>query len=75
MSKCVVYYSDEPTEWIVVRVEDSQLESKLNSYQKEGWNIFQIIPVPVFQDHKVMMVTVPLPVSLQYDLVLRRNKE
>ena len=70
------YYSDEPTKWAVVRVENStELELKLNSYQKEGWDVFQIIPIPVFQDHKVMMVTVPLPISLQYDIVLRKNIE
>lgn len=59
--------------WKVETVEKSaDLESTLNALQQEGWEIYQIIPVPVLQDHKVMMVTVPLPVSYHYDIVLRK---
>jgi hypothetical protein len=63
-------------DWTVVKVANTtELESKLNSFEQTGWEVFQIIPVPTFQEHKVMMVTVPLPISVQYEIVFRKNKE
>jgi len=63
-------------DWMVIKVESrTELETNLNSLTRTGWEIFQIIPTLAFREQKIMMVTVPMPSEIQYEIVARKKKE
>jgi hypothetical protein len=59
--------------WKVVTVTRDQMESSLNSYQQQGWEIFAVVPTLKFENTKVVMATVSLPKAIEYDLIMRRE--
>ena len=59
-------------EWKIVKSSRVDLEFNLNSFEKAGWEVFGIVS---FVNTKVVMVNVPLPQDVEYDIILRKQKE
>lgn len=60
-------------EWKVDTVSEG-LESALNKYECEGWEIFAVVPTLKFENTKVVMATVSLPKQIEYNIVMRKRK-
>lgn len=57
-------------DWKVHQTTDDGLERELNVKQKEGWEIFAVVPTILFKQ-KVMGVTIPGEVI--HNIVLRKS--
>lgn len=61
-------------EWEVFTAENRiELQSILNSITKSGWEVFQVIPTLAFSDRKIMMVQVPMPGEVQFEIIARKH--
>tara|TARA_Y100000034_G_C6828569_1_gene373832 strand:+ start:703 stop:915 length:213 start_codon:yes stop_codon:yes gene_type:complete len=60
--------------WKAVKSGRNALEQSLNELEKDGWEVFNVIPTLSFVNTKIVMgVSAMLPQNVEYDILVRKR--